>query len=54
VAKARKRLGDLSWFMKCLKEPLARLANLGRPVQEAGSHGGGYYPGKEVPHAAAY
>ncbi len=27
VAKARKRLGDLSWFMKCLKEPLARLAN---------------------------
>ncbi|MGZ3302083.1 MAG: hypothetical protein ACXWO3_14595, partial [Isosphaeraceae bacterium] len=27
VAKARKRLGDLSWFMKCLKEPLARQAN---------------------------
>ena len=27
VAKVRKRLGDLSWFMKCLKEPLARLAN---------------------------
>jgi REP element-mobilizing transposase RayT len=27
VAKARERLGSLSWFMKCLKEPLARLAN---------------------------
>jgi len=27
VAKVRQRLGDLSWFMKCLKEPLARLAN---------------------------
>ena len=27
VAKVRKRLGNLSWFMKCLKEPLARLAN---------------------------
>ncbi len=28
VAKARERLQSLSWFMKCLKEPLARLANL--------------------------
>jgi REP element-mobilizing transposase RayT len=27
VAKARARLQSLSWFMKCLKEPLARMAN---------------------------
>jgi hypothetical protein len=27
VARTRARLGDLGWFMKCLKEPLARLAN---------------------------
>jgi hypothetical protein len=27
VAKARKRLQSLSWFLKCLKEPLAGLAN---------------------------
>jgi hypothetical protein len=27
VAKARTRLQSLSWFMKCLKEPLSRMAN---------------------------
>jgi REP element-mobilizing transposase RayT len=27
VARARQRLANLGWFMKCLKEPLARLAN---------------------------
>jgi REP element-mobilizing transposase RayT len=27
VAQYRQRLGDLGWFMKALKEPLARLAN---------------------------
>ena len=27
LQQARKRLGDLGWFMKCLKEPLARRAN---------------------------
>ena len=27
IAETRKRLSSLGWFMKCLKEPLARLAN---------------------------
>ena len=27
VEKARGRLASLSWFMKCLKEPIARMAN---------------------------
>src|SRR6202453_5009784 len=27
IAKTRERLHSLSWFMKCLKEPLSRLAN---------------------------
>ena len=27
VAETRKRLSSLGWFMKCLKEPLARMAN---------------------------
>ena len=28
VARYRKRLFDISWFMKCLNEPIAREANL--------------------------
>ena len=27
IAESRKRLNSLGWFMKCLKEPLARMAN---------------------------
>jgi hypothetical protein len=29
VSRTRQRLQSLSWFMKCLKEPLSRLPNLG-------------------------
>jgi hypothetical protein len=35
VAKRRQRLQSLSWFMKCLKEPLARLANREENVRGA-------------------
>ena len=27
IAECRKRLNDLGWFMKCVKEPLSRMAN---------------------------
>ncbi len=37
VATARQRLQSLSWFMKCLKEPLSRLAN--RQEQTRGEAG---------------
>jgi hypothetical protein len=35
VATARARLQSLSWFMKCLKEPLSRLANREEKVRGA-------------------
>jgi hypothetical protein len=35
VAKARERLQSLSWFMKCLKEPLSRMANREEKVRGA-------------------
>jgi hypothetical protein len=35
VATARARLQSLSWFMKCLKEPLSRLANKQEKVRGA-------------------
>ena len=28
VAEWRRRLGNISWFMKCLNQPIARAANL--------------------------
>ena len=37
VAQNRERLASLSWFMKCLREPLSRLAN-----HEDGSRGAFY------------
>ena len=27
ISECRKRLFDLSWFMRCLNEPIARMAN---------------------------
>ena len=35
VATAREQLQSLGWFMKCLKEPLARLANRQDQAREA-------------------
>jgi hypothetical protein len=35
IAKTRERLQSLSWFMKCLKEPLARMANRAEKVRGA-------------------
>src|SRR5271157_1456914 len=35
VATARDRLQSLSWFMKCLKEPLSRMANRDENVRGA-------------------
>jgi REP element-mobilizing transposase RayT len=35
VAKTRERLQSISWFMKCLKEPLSRMANREEKVRGA-------------------
>jgi len=42
VATARNRLQSLSWFMKCLKEPLSRLANRQEETRGAFLKGGSY------------
>jgi hypothetical protein len=39
VATARARLQSLSWFMKCLKEPLSRMANREENTRGAFSEG---------------
>ncbi len=35
IKKTRQRLANLGWFMKCLKEPLARMANKQDPCRGA-------------------
>jgi hypothetical protein len=42
VAMARQRLQSLSWFMKCLKEPLSRLVNRQENVRGAFLNGPSY------------
>ena len=43
VARARQRLQSLSWFMKCLKEPLSRLANREEETRGAFLKGRSFY-----------
>ena len=43
VATARERLQSISWFMKCLKEPLSRLANRQDKARGAFLKGSSYY-----------
>ena len=38
VATARQRLQSLGWLMKCMKEPLSRLANRGEQTRGAFLH----------------
>ena len=44
IAEWRHRLGSLSWLMKCLKEPLSKMANL-----EDGTHGA-FWEGRFYSH----